>query len=102
MLRGCSIACTLLTILLALCGGDHLPAAPADAAAWASIGVLSPRCFARRNFRPFDWGGSKPVISPAVNTPWAGERCAQLAELGFTLSPCGRGCLREAKAGEGF
>src|SRR5437660_11315701 len=80
MLRGCSIACTLLTMALALFGGDHLPAEPDDVAAWASIGVLSPRCcFARRNFRPFDWGGSKPVISPGVNTPSAGAGCGPLA-----------------------
>src|SRR4051812_41023721 len=34
MLRGCSIACTRLTMSLAFFGGDHL-------LAWASIGVLS-------------------------------------------------------------
>src|SRR5262249_32666983 len=43
MLRGCSIACTRLTISLASLGGDHLPAERAEVAAWASIGVLSPR-----------------------------------------------------------
>src|SRR4051794_26659891 len=43
MLRGCSIACTRLTILLASFGGDHLPAEPDEVAAWASISVISPR-----------------------------------------------------------
>src|SRR5215468_3311041 len=90
MLRGCSIACTLLTISLAFCGGDHLPAEPDDLAAWASIGVISPRLLfcetevpsrlivaeANRSFRPPSTRhqrGVMPTIGGSEPCPLVGE-----------------------------